>query len=240
MPCLIAATVASDKPTDGYLVRDIIKISYESAQARVFLQKYLINTLTSSNVFVKIKVLKLVINLLDEGHPDFHRNLQKTPEPFKSASMLKASNIDLAGDCGRIRDLANKVLDKLFDEPPDARACPYGAPPTSSNYSPSTSSNRTSSSVGDGRIQGFGTSPSSSSSNESTLKSISNQISNAVGSLLGSSNMTRSNQRSLLYDESYATMSYVPLSTPGMGGAYGGAEPLRNDWEETKAIEQVK
>jgi hypothetical protein len=154
--------------------------------------------------------------------------------------MLKASNIDLAGDCGRIRDLANKVLDKLFDEPPDARACPYGAPPTSSSYSPSTGSNRTSSSVGDGRIQGFGTSPSSSSSNESTLKSISNQISNAVGSLLGSSNMTRSNQRSLLYDESYATMSYVPLSTPGMGGAYGGAEPLRNDWEETKAIEQVK
>lgn len=69
--------------------------------------------------------------------------------------VLKATSTDVAGDCGRIRDLANvifgfsllyihilfisvclsssislsllqKVLDRLFDEPPSERSCPYG------------------------------------------------------------------------------------------------------------------
>ena len=75
MPSLIAATLASEKPTDGYLVNDIISIlgsestgfnftltvikemSFESQQVRLFLQEYLMNQLvTSRNVFVKTKV----------------------------------------------------------------------------------------------------------------------------------------------------------------------------------------
>ena len=75
MPSLIAATLASEKPTDGYLVNDVISIlgnkltgfnftltvikemSFESQQVRLFLQEYLMNQLvTSRNVFVKTKV----------------------------------------------------------------------------------------------------------------------------------------------------------------------------------------
>ena len=70
--------------------------------------------------------------------------------------VLKAPRVELAGDCGRIRDLANvstsplsltlslslslslslikssfntqKVLDMLYEDPPSERTCPYGIP----------------------------------------------------------------------------------------------------------------
>ncbi|XP_019852480.1 PREDICTED: AP-4 complex accessory subunit tepsin-like [Amphimedon queenslandica] len=240
MPSLIAATVASDKPVDGYLIRDIVKMSYESLQTRVFLQKYLINHLDSSrNVYVKIKVLKLVLSLLDEGHTDFHRNLQKTPEPFKSASMLKATSPEVAGDCGRIRDLANKVLDRLFDDPPSDRACPYGLPQqatggSGSNIinglggaSSSSSRDNTSSSLlggrgGGGRIQGFGNTPSPTNNNNS---SISSQLSSAVGNLFSSAlgSSSSKDRTGLVIEKSYATTTPVPQYSSSLGGVGGGA-----------------
>lgn len=61
-------------------------MSYESPQTRVFLQQYLVNQLiTSSNVYTKLKILRLFIDLLEEGHIEFKQNLRKTPEPFNEA-----------------------------------------------------------------------------------------------------------------------------------------------------------
>lgn len=62
-------------------------MSYESHQTRVFLQQYLLNQLiTSNNVYSKIKVLRLFLDLLEEGHIEFKQNLRRTPEPFNEAS----------------------------------------------------------------------------------------------------------------------------------------------------------
>ena len=65
--------------------------------------------------------------------------------------MIKSSSPSFSGDCGRIRDLANvcynsfefhltlykltlqKVLDLLYEEPPQERVCPYGVPSSSSS-----------------------------------------------------------------------------------------------------------
>ncbi len=40
-------------------------------------------------IILYFKVLKIVVCLLEEGHPDFHRNLQKTPEAFKESASTK-------------------------------------------------------------------------------------------------------------------------------------------------------
>lgn len=62
-------------------------MSFESPQTRIFLQQYLVNLLiTSSNVYTKMKVMRLFIILLEEGHIEFKQNLRRTPEPFNAAS----------------------------------------------------------------------------------------------------------------------------------------------------------
>ena len=62
-------------------------MSYESPQTRAFLHQYLLNQLiTSRNVYVKWKVLKLIEGLLEKGHIEFKQNLRKQPEPLNEAS----------------------------------------------------------------------------------------------------------------------------------------------------------
>ena len=62
-------------------------MSFESSQTRVFLQQYLLNQLvTSRNVYVKRKVLKLIEELLEKGHIEFKQNLRKQPEPLNEAA----------------------------------------------------------------------------------------------------------------------------------------------------------
>lgn len=62
-------------------------MSFESGQARAFLLHYLLNQLvTSRNVYVKLKILKLLEELMDNGHIEFKMNLRKQPEPLNEAS----------------------------------------------------------------------------------------------------------------------------------------------------------
>ena len=62
-------------------------MSYESPGTRVFLQQYLINMLiTSTNVYVKMKVLQLLQAIVDDGHYEFKQNLRKQPAPFNEAA----------------------------------------------------------------------------------------------------------------------------------------------------------
>jgi len=61
-------------------------MSYESVQTRIFLQQYLVNQLiTTNNVYTKVKILRLFITLLEDGHIEFRQNLRKRPEPFNEA-----------------------------------------------------------------------------------------------------------------------------------------------------------
>jgi hypothetical protein len=129
IPVLMAATVASDKPIDPYLVKDILKMSFESGQARAFLQQYLLNQLvTSRNVYVKIKVLKLLEELLEKGHVEFKQNLRKQPEPLNEASRLRAIHTKDGGivtECARIRDRSNKLLEMLYSDAPELQPKRY-------------------------------------------------------------------------------------------------------------------
>ena len=62
-------------------------MSFESHQTRMFLQQYLLNQLlTTNNVFSKIKILRLFLVLLEEGHIEFKQNLRRCPEPFNEAA----------------------------------------------------------------------------------------------------------------------------------------------------------
>jgi len=62
-------------------------MTFESAGTRVFVQQYLINELcNTNNVFVKIRILVVILRLLEEGHLEFKQNLRKMPQPFNEAS----------------------------------------------------------------------------------------------------------------------------------------------------------
>ena len=62
-------------------------MSYESSGTRVFLQQYLVNMLiTSTNVYVKMKVLQLLQAMVDDGHYEFKQSLRKQPAPFNEAA----------------------------------------------------------------------------------------------------------------------------------------------------------
>lgn len=61
------------------------------------MQQYLLNQLvTSRNVYVKKKVLKLIEELLLRGHIEFKQNLRKQPEPLNEASSKYATVIHSA------------------------------------------------------------------------------------------------------------------------------------------------
>lgn len=70
------------------------EMSFESYQTRLFLLQYLINQLiTSNNVYSKIKILRLFLVLLEEGHVEFKQTLRKTPEPFNEAASEWAGSV---------------------------------------------------------------------------------------------------------------------------------------------------
>ncbi len=63
------------------------EMSFDSTPTRAFLQQYLVNELCSTNnVFVKLRVLRCIMAVLEEGHIEFKQNLRKVPQPFNEAS----------------------------------------------------------------------------------------------------------------------------------------------------------
>ena len=89
-------------------------MSYET-QTRAFLQQYLLNMLvTSRNVYVKIKVLKLLVNLVEEGHVEFKQNLRRQPEPLNEASSESSQFQGFGG--GRVSDCTSSMWleDELY------------------------------------------------------------------------------------------------------------------------------
>ncbi|XP_065898492.1 AP-4 complex accessory subunit tepsin-like [Dysidea avara] len=201
MPSLIAATLASEKPTDGYLVNDIIKMSFESQQSRIFLQEYLMNQLVSTrNVYVKTKVLKLFTELVKNGHPEFRQNLLKQTVPLNDASKLRCTDPNLAGDVGRIRDLAKKLLDMLYDE--SITTTPPTALSSMSSRSFPESRPSSSDSKSDSKYEGFG-----NTTNE-PLKAGGKSF--LVGGLFG---RRQQQQKPVLYDAEYASMTPISQNT---------------------------
>ena len=67
------------KVSDAYNLSIYLSI-YLSVYLFIYLFIYLSVTLSL------FQVLKLFVSLLQEGHPDFHKNLQKYPESFKDAA----------------------------------------------------------------------------------------------------------------------------------------------------------
>jgi hypothetical protein len=215
MPVLMAATVASDKPIEPYLIKDILKMSFESSQARAFLQQYLLHQLvTSRNVYVKFKVLKIVEELLEKGHIEFKQNLRKQPEPLKEASRLRAVHSKDGGlvtECARIRDLSNKLLEMLYSDAPELQPKRYPSPEIRSAQDGGSSSSR---------MEGFGNTSFGISKSKS-----SSATTDKLKALFGTSTKA-STSAPLVYDESYATMDPVPHNvhppTVAGGGGYGG------------------
>eukprot|EP00731_Ephydatia_muelleri_P028429 Em0020g73a len=120
MPALITATLATGSPTQSFIITDIVNMSFESHETRGFLLKYLLNQLVSTkNVYVKLKVLLVLTALVERGHIEFKISLSKQTEGIAEASKLVSKEAALASDCSKIRDLANRLLELLFDDSGD-------------------------------------------------------------------------------------------------------------------------
>ncbi|XP_064406565.1 uncharacterized protein LOC135351492 isoform X2 [Halichondria panicea] len=214
MPVLITATSASKDAPEGFILRDIIKMSFDSTATRVFLQQYLVNELCSTNnVFVKLRVLRCITAVLDEGHIEFKQNLRKVPQPFNEASKLRPhqpKSESLVAECGRIRDMASRILDMLYEDTPELRRKP--APSVS--YNDSNSTGQSQSSESSNRITGFGNSSYTPPSQQPTT-------STKLKKLFG----VPSAGKTIQYDPTYVTMDPVPhlqntTSAPHTGGRY--------------------
>ncbi|CAD5119766.1 DgyrCDS8361 [Dimorphilus gyrociliatus] len=83
-PELQRATADNDTPTPGYLLPIIAKLSFHSGVQCKSLSLYFEDRLKVPSCSVKVKTLKLIIFLLEKGHKDFKKYMQKSLEIDKA------------------------------------------------------------------------------------------------------------------------------------------------------------
>eukprot|EP00449_Zooxanthella_nutricula_P021120 CAMPEP_0198537776 /NCGR_PEP_ID=MMETSP1462-20131121/45087_1 /TAXON_ID=1333877 /ORGANISM="Brandtodinium nutriculum, Strain RCC3387" /LENGTH=87 /DNA_ID=CAMNT_0044267779 /DNA_START=46 /DNA_END=306 /DNA_ORIENTATION=+ len=78
------ATSADDIPTPGYIFTEIAKATYGAPDASNQLADYLLKKLERDNPHVKLKVLRIIKHVCEQGKPDFRRAVQKKADAIKA------------------------------------------------------------------------------------------------------------------------------------------------------------
>lgn len=139
LPRLTQATSDDEEPTAGYLLDEITKISFQSVSTSHQLVDYLIHRLNKSSTQVKIKVLKILIYVMNNGHTSFRQQLRQHDGSIKNATLHSGPADPMLGNTlyKDVQKLAQETLNILFDpetikeEENDPRALsPIESPPT--------------------------------------------------------------------------------------------------------------
>lgn len=116
-PVLIRATTDDYEPIPGYAYGEIIKISYETETICEQLHAYFIDRLEKDSGFVKLKVLKLLRHLIQNGSSLFRKILRK-----QYKQIIACTNTSGPADSQygltvykAVRSEAKEVLQILFD-----------------------------------------------------------------------------------------------------------------------------
>eukprot|EP01068_Selenidium_serpulae_P015974 Selendium_serpulae@DN6256_c0_g1_i10.p1 len=132
------ATRANDEATPGYLHKEIASMTYASATVGAELEDFLLKRLNRDDPYVKLKVLKIIKYVSENGNPEFRRALQRKTEAIKQCMSYHGPAHPVRGDAPShdVRVEAETCLKVLF------------GPENYSGYGTSVKHS--------GRIEGFG------------------------------------------------------------------------------------
>lgn len=117
LPRLTQATSDDGEPTPGYLLDEITKITYQSTSSSHQLVDYLLHRLNKSSTPVKIKVLKIIVYLINNGHKSFRQQLRQNDGSIKSTVLHSGPADPMLGNTlyKEVQKLAEETLDLLFN-----------------------------------------------------------------------------------------------------------------------------
>eukprot|EP00923_Selenidium_pygospionis_P038456 GHVN01067060.1.p2 GENE.GHVN01067060.1~~GHVN01067060.1.p2 ORF type:complete len:751 (-),score=91.42 GHVN01067060.1:3578-5830(-) len=140
---LSRATRATEDATPGYIYKELASMTFASPSVNAEMEDFLIKKLVKDDPYVKLKVLKIVKHVSENGSPEFRRSMQRKTEAIKQCLVYKGRPHPVRGDAPsrEVREEANRCLKSLF-----------GMENAAASINPVKSS---------GRIEGFGSDGSS-------------------------------------------------------------------------------
>lgn len=116
LPLLTQATTENEEPTAGYMFKEIEKITFLPPPHSQQLAEYLNRRLEKPSAHVKLKVLKIMLCLIQNGHKSFRHYLRINDGYVKLATMFNGPPDSLLGmtPYENVRGAAQEVLDMLF------------------------------------------------------------------------------------------------------------------------------
>ncbi|XP_078611654.1 AP-4 complex accessory subunit tepsin-like isoform X1 [Branchiostoma floridae x Branchiostoma japonicum] len=215
LPTLVKATSDDESPTPGYLYQEINAMLHESSSQCQQVLDYLVDRLKKDSFHVKIKVLRVMKHLIENGPPEFQQGLRRRSEGIKAATSYSGPADPLHGHAPYVvvRKTATEVSSILFNTENCERSPNR---PTASNNRPSVQTGIGNLQTSAGRMQGFGnTVP------QNTNKSLGTTIlSNLKGWTEGVSG-SNNNQ--------YQPIGGQPLPPHNSGALVGGYKPAMID-----------
>ncbi|XP_041363764.1 AP-4 complex accessory subunit Tepsin-like [Gigantopelta aegis] len=204
---ILKATSDDDTPVPGYMYQQISDISHESVGYCESLLEFLVERLDKNSYHVKLKVLKLMKYIIENGHANFQIGLRKMSHGIQAATKFGGPPDPLHGNVpyAMVRKEAQGICEKLFNV-----EVASSEEVVEENYSANKTYNivgmgPSSVNSGGGRIEGFG----NYSSNQQ--KSLADTIIDGIGKLaerLGESPVDK--QKVLLDSLEKSSSKYCP------------------------------
>ncbi|KAF8821418.1 hypothetical protein IE077_002041 [Cardiosporidium cionae] len=112
------ATAPSDEQVPGYFLTEIVKMSFIPPDVYMQLEDYLLKRLQREDASVKVKTLRVIKALLENGKPDFRRSLRRKADKIRACQSFNCPLHPTLGDTPRkaVRDEASKCLEIIFAE----------------------------------------------------------------------------------------------------------------------------
>ncbi|CAH1273257.1 TEPSIN [Branchiostoma lanceolatum] len=215
LPTLVKATSDDESPTPGYLYQEINAMLHESSSQCQQVLDYLVDRLNKDSFHVKLKVLRVMKHLIENGPSEFQQGLRRRAEGIKAATSYSGPPDPLHGHAPYVvvRKTATEVSSILFNTENCERSPNR---PVSSNNRPNVPTGIGNLQTSPGRMQGFGNTVA-----QNTNKSLSTTIlSNLKGWTEGVSGSN---------DNQYQPIGGQPLHPHSSGAVVGGYKPAMID-----------
>ncbi|XP_052263402.1 AP-4 complex accessory subunit tepsin-like isoform X2 [Dreissena polymorpha] len=114
---IMKATSDDETPIPGYLYKEVSGITTSSIENCETCVEFLVDRLSHDSNHVKLKVLKLMKYIVENGHPNFRLGLIKKSTGIREATKHSGPPDPLHGDVPykMVRKHAQDLLEKLFD-----------------------------------------------------------------------------------------------------------------------------
>eukprot|EP00451_Oxyrrhis_marina_P038327 CAMPEP_0204364648 /NCGR_PEP_ID=MMETSP0469-20131031/41307_1 /ASSEMBLY_ACC=CAM_ASM_000384 /TAXON_ID=2969 /ORGANISM="Oxyrrhis marina" /LENGTH=139 /DNA_ID=CAMNT_0051353593 /DNA_START=46 /DNA_END=462 /DNA_ORIENTATION=- len=116
------ATASDDAPPPGYLFGEIARQTFNSPDESREIAEYLLKKLQKDQPNVKLKCLRVIKHVCEQGKPDFKREIQRRAEVVKACLQYRSTPDPLKGDqpSKAVRDEADAALKCIFDSNPQS------------------------------------------------------------------------------------------------------------------------